>query len=694
MGICVALVALALLIGAPQAFAVTPKPVSCGGLQSEIDSANAGDVLQLPPGPAPCVTNIVASNTNAFTLEGATTGSPTVLSPADPSTPIIESSADVKFTLTGLTFEGMNGNAAVSLQGPGEAVTISGDTFTANRYPSGFGAAISIQVVGPTTATQPTVITGNTFSGNQASGGAAIAVLSSPVPLTVSGNTFIGNSSSISGGGALDVADVPGGTSAVQITGNTFGGPGAGAGNTTQGEGGAAYLQLAHGRTLTLSSNTFQGNKITGAHTATASVEREGGALFLAPAFGDTAYPVTQSHNAFTGNVIDETQVAPAPKLFAGGAGEWILGLTVSSTGDSFVGNRVAAGDGAPPEGGAVGAFALAAQAPAPALPGAFVGSDDLFSGNSTAAGGWGGAIYVGGPPPNCTGTCLPSSLTLDDATVVGNSIAGTGGEGGAIWGSPNDHLTLNNSIVFGNPPHPELFGFSAATLAIASSDACLETGGPTIPLGVGNVCADPKLGPGGVETAVSPTLDAGSNARVPAGLTTDLGGNPRIVANRPTCAGHGPAIVDMGAYEFTGLGAPPLCPPPLDESNPLVAIRAGPLTDSRGTVAVRLTCPTGQSYCDGTAELDTVQQFAAIDAGKPKPARHSLVLGNGHFHVGGGRSALPKIKLLTKALGKLGKRTSIRVVVKVTDRDAAGRRASSGRTVTLRLPSPSTRGH
>ena len=691
-GTCLALTLFALLAWAPSALAVTP--VTCANLQTAIDGAAAGAVLQLPAGT--CSTNTNTSNTNAFTLEGAGGGG-TVLQPIDPTTPMIQSSADVKFTLTGLTFTKMTSNAAVSLTGAGEAVTVSGDTFTGNRDPNGFGGAISIQTFKPSTASGPTVITGNTFSGNQAGSGGAVAALASPVPLVISNNTFTGNSSGITGGGALLVSNDQGGTNAVRITGNTFGGPGAGAGNTTHYAGGAAVIELAHGQSLTLASNTFQANKITGARGAMSGALREGGALFLAPVVGDTAFGVTQSHNTFTGNVIDETQNVPTPALTAGGAGEWILGLTVNSSYDTFTGNRIAVHDGAPPEGGALGAYAAAAAVspPTPALPAAFNGTNDLFLGNSTAAGGWGGAIYVGIPPANCTGTCPANGLTLNDSTVFANSVdAAPTSEGGGIWGSPNDLLTLNNTILYANPPHPELFGFGATTLAIAYSDVCLETGGPTIPLHVGNICADPKLGLAGAETAASPTIDAGSNALIPAGLTTDVLGNPRIRANRLGCAGLGPATVDIGAYEFTGISIPPPCPPPIDSFNPVVGIGAGSPLAKNGSVAIRLSCPGRQSYCDGTVELDTVRLFAALDAASRKPARRHLVLGHSHFHIVGGHSAQVKIKLSASALRKLGARTFVPLVINVADRDAARRRATSHQAVTLRLPRKRRRGH
>jgi hypothetical protein len=174
-----------------------------------------------------------------------------------------------------------------------------------------------------------------------------------------------------------------------------------------------------------------------------------------------------------------------------------------------------------------------------------------------------GGAVYVCGPVGDCTGTCPGSSLTLDDSTLVGNSVdAGSGSEGGALWGSGNDTLALANSILYGNTPQPEIYGFG--TLTLKYSDVCAETGGPAVPSGAGNICANPNLNADGTETENSPTVDAGSNALVPAGLTTDIAGNPRIVANHLGCTSTPqPAVVDMGAFEATFHGPAPPCPPP-----------------------------------------------------------------------------------------------------------------------------------
>ena len=105
------------------------------------------------------------------------------------------------------------------------------------------------------------------------------------------------------------------------------------------------------------------------------------------------------------------------------------------------------------------------------------------------------------------------------------------------------------------------------------------------------------------------------------------------------------------------------------------VAIGGGTLTDSRGATAVRLTCPRGQSYCDGSVEVDAVG------------AKGGVVLGRGHFHVVGGHAATVRLTLLSTSLRKLGGVSSAQVTIKVDARNRAGKRARSQRTATLRLP-------
>ena len=273
------------------------------------------------------------------------------------------------------------------------------------------------------------------FANDSAAGGGGVA-WNSAQPLVLSNNKFTADSATSAGigGGGIYAINAFASANHVVVSGNTFGGKTPAAGDTTAGQGGGAYIWLAHEQPLSLTGNTFEHDRVTGAGMG--STAREGGGLFLGLYPGIGPYPVTQARNTFAGNVIDETEASGFSNLAAGGAGEWISGLHVTSTADRFIDNRVAVNDGAP-EGGGVGAIAAAPIFSAPAEPAAFTGRDDLFTGNSTAAGGWGGAIYVGAPTPDCPPGpgCPGSTITLDDSTVVGNHVdAGAGSEGGALW--------------------------------------------------------------------------------------------------------------------------------------------------------------------------------------------------------------------------------------------------------------------
>ncbi len=117
-----------------------------------------------------------------------------------------------------------------------------------------------------------------------------------------------------------------------------------------------------------------------------------------------------------------------------------------------------------------------------------------------------------------------------------------------------------------------------------------------------------------------------------------------------------------------------------LDQARPAVVVAGARVTVNRGAAGVKLSCPRGQSYCDGTVALTTVRRFTV--AGK----REALVLGTQHFHILGGRGAVVGVKLSRQALSRLGTSPTVAVLIEVTARDAAGRRAASHRTGTLVL--------
>jgi len=529
-----------------------------------MNAATEGEVLQLSEA---CETNVNVTNAKPFTLEGDASA---VLTPKTAGTPILESDIEgVSFTLEGLTFE--NGSAeqggAVSVESGKGAVTLRDNTFLANTATND-GGAVFIRNY-ELAASEPTVVEGNTFGapgkGNKAegfAGGAAYLWVSGPV--RVAGNSFTDNevTSTFGGGGGLDVeTGARESTAPIAISGNTF------TENRVLDSGGGAFISAAGNQTVALEDNVFRANRVAGEN---AIFPREGGGLAVAVLGieGGASFHVLQAHNTFVGNSVEATE-RTGDRLAAGGGGEWVFGVHVQSTGDIFSKNEVTAGEGQPPEGGGLGVLGTSTTEAHPQLA-SFTAIDDLFLGNSIAAGGWGGAIYTGFqnggclPVETCTGS---TTLALEDSTVYANEVmAGSGSEGGALWGSPNDSLSVANSIISGNSPGPEIFGYATGEGAptFRYSDICQEADGPAVPAGQGDICANPRLEANGEETPASPTIDAGSNALVPTGLSTDLAGAPRIVASHLGCGRLGPATVDMGAFEYQHVSPAPRCAPPV----------------------------------------------------------------------------------------------------------------------------------
>lgn len=525
----------------------------------------------------------------------------------------------------------------------------------------------------------------NTFgavgAGNTAGYGGAV-YLSGTAPFTVIDNTFVANSSPLGldrPGGALAIATFPlTATSPVIVSGNTFGGPAAGAGNTSGSSGGAAFIELAPPQTLTLNNNKFINNSVTGSAVATGP--RVGGALVVSVDQAGRSFSVSQAHNTFSGNVIDATQATGFSNLAAGGGGEWLFGVTDHSIGDVFSGNRITVNDGAPPEGGALGVLGVGTQGTTPPQPGAFIGANDVLLDNSVAANGWGGAIYSGFTLANCTSACPGSSIMLRDSTISGNTVApGAGSEGGAFWGGPSDTLSVNDSIVYGNSPQPETHCFSSPVFAF--SDACMT--GTTVQPGAGNICASPLLQSNGAEAVTSPTIDTGSNALIPAGLTTDFAGGPRVTEGLASSC-H--AIVDMGAFESRAVSPSRGCT--LGKTK-LGASR----TTSKG-VSVTIHC-TGSSkaqICSGAASLFALEHKShgkvVSVVGKRKPGQRIVKIRIGHkpFTLHAGQSLKLSIPLNHKGLMLLRHFRRLPVQLVATVNAAKGKLTLLPRHLTIKL--------
>ena len=400
----------------------------------------------------------------------------------------------------------------------------------------GTGVTTSILTASGATSPGTFTISNLIFKNANTSGNGGAIALASPYGLTLDGDTFTNNTAADGGAVYLN------GPQSVTITNSTF------SGNIAHslfnnGGGGAVYISTGFPsiENATLTGNTFSSNSVRGGGATELAV---GGAVGIYNGASGTG-SVAQSGNTFTGNSI--TGVTNQDVL---GGGESVTAMTVASSADLFTGNSLQA-----PSGSffSEGAGLSITNNDCNTSPPSHVLTDDVIAGNSIADGGanpgnaW-GALYLG-----CTIPSGPNNLTLNDTTISGNK--GGGGTAG-VWGGSTDQLSLNNTILAGDSDGAELTGFNvSANVTATYSDLC---NGSAPFNGTGNICAFPALvdpRSGDVhETSASPTVDAGSNALVPNGVTTDAYGANRI---QPLISGNTP-IVDIGAAELPSLPANP----------------------------------------------------------------------------------------------------------------------------------------
>ena len=596
--------AILAMLGACIGVASASAPqTDCSGLQAALDTAGSGATVVLD---GMCTGSYTLPADAAFTLEGApgtTSGfDGDGASAVNPLLATIGSEEAGAVTISHLTFQHADLTDASALSIRASRVTLSDDSFLDNEG-HGKEAHAAFVRIGPSgcpSATDPAAITltDSTFSGNR-------LVLGSNV-----------------GGGA------------------------------------GAWLEDAceHSRNV-LEGNTFEDNTLEAEGTAAEANVTGGGLQFM----GGKTQPasVGQSGNVFDSNRI--VAAAPAEGNYGGG-GEWLEHATLSSIGDRFSRNTIAGT-------------------------------------TSTAFGwSWGAGVGIRVPTPECTKTALPES-TLEDATVVGNAIGpgkeidlGGGGVfvgcshlrvldstitlntapyGAGIEGEYFDQLELANSIVAEDSPGNEIAGFyepEGGSLTATFSDVC-TTAGSSDPLsGAGNICTNPLLADNGEpvsfdvhETASSPTIDAGSNALVPSGLTTDAFGTPRILAGHTGCTGSFPAVVDIGASELSP--SAPSCPAPVQERSlapgPAAAQKQAPapglthfvsLELSSTGMALRLSCSSADGQrCSGriyitTNEILQGKKIVAVSASKR--TKTPVRIGQAAFSLGAGSTATIHVKL------------------------------------------------
>jgi hypothetical protein len=580
----------------------------CAGLQAALDQAQTGDTItlnQLCTGSTFSLSQ-GSNDSRSYTLTGAP-GSGAGFDGTGAGGHMLSASntagttPTATLTLNNLVFQ--NGNAASAAGGAlsfnGDySISLSGDTFSANQSGGGNdGGAVALHTAA--TSSQMT-LNNDTFTGNSAADGlgGAVSVIAAvggsttgSMRVAMSNDTFTGNQTTGSGqgdGGGVELV-LPVATGSVTVTNSTF------RNNATQTSGGgldifSPFIPIP----VTLTGNSFAGNTVSGCGCG--SIQGGGVAIFSASPGTGTA-PITQTGNTFSGN-----RITGGSGTLAGG-GEAIGGDTLNSTGDIFTGNTLPAPSGGNDAEGA----GLSIQTDCGTTTPQHQATNLVLAGNSIGDGGAGDA--EGALSTSCgTGSGQPTSLKLINATISGNS--GGGGTAG-INGESIDQLTLQNTILTGNSDGSDLGGFGSSSVAATYTDLC--SGGSPF-AGTGNICAPPALAnpsAGDVhETSSSPTIDVGSNALVPSGVTTDAYGAARI---QPRVAGN-PPIVDMGAAEFPAI---PLAP------SASIAVPAAGGTYAQGqVVSSNFTCTEGTGGPGISSCLDQAghPSGAAIDTAKPGP--------------------------------------------------------------------------
>lgn len=560
-----------------------------------------------------CSANYTLPAGAAFTLEAA----PGTTSGFNGSGEQLDASASAiaGMTLSGLMFEngGSASSGAVDLYHVGGTLTLSADTFQ-NETGEGYTPAVSIA-------------TGSGVSNCTAPDGS----------LTITGSHFTSDSE-----GALSVQiDCP--FDATTLSGNTF------------------------------SHNVFAGPS-SQTYVAGAALN-----LYLFPPAYTTAYPtVTQQGNTF----VDNSVTTPRTTGYFGGGAEFAQGIDLDSTGDVFVGNSIpgSSGSGFWAWGGALGILASNCAMPPPMTQSAL--ADDVFTGNQIIeqtgddpAYAQGAAIYVG-----CGGdSTIGNHLSVLDSTITGNNVSGgTSASVAGIDGGPIDQLVLGNTILYGDTGGSELSGFdgSGGSLAATYSDVCAS--GTTPLAGAGNLCASPGLTgtDGAQETASSPTVDKGSNALVPASLTTDVFGDPRIQPGSAGCGTAPPAIVDVGADELIPIALPCIPPPgpaPTPAPPKFAIVKVKVL--AHDVIELILTPPgTGTLRATGTITITV-----SVTGKKHKHKHKHKTITFGSAHATATRAGLDVTLKLSpgKKARKLLKKAGRTVKLKVTFTPTSGKAAS-----------------
>jgi hypothetical protein len=407
----------------------------------------------------------------------------------------------------------ISGNYASSFGGGGifnrsGTVTVNNSTLSGNLAFE-FGGGIYNRF-GSTMTVSNSIISGNRSSGYYSYGSEGGGIFNYGT-MTVSSSTLSYNRAGYGGGGGICNRGT------MTVSSSTL------SGNTAEDNGGGG---IYNNGTMTVSNSTLSGNTADGGGISDyiagfgGGIRNSGTMTVNNSTISDNYAGSTYSYGSFGGGIYNRGTMTVSSSTISG---NW-------ARNSSYDYDRYTLGGGI-------------------ANSGTVTVTNSTLSGNSA---NFGGGIFNGGIFGG-TG----STATFSNSTLSGNSAFG-GADGGGIFNDTGNTATFSNSIVANSLfASGECAGITPPTFTYS----LVEDGSCSVTDGIdGNKTGDPQLGPladnGGPtlthtpNSASSPVVDTGSNALVPAEVTTDQRGFERIWDGGPARSPAAP-VVDMGSVEF-----------------------------------------------------------------------------------------------------------------------------------------------
>ena len=184
----------------------------------------------------------------------------------------------------------------------------------------------------------------------------------------------------------------------------------------------------------------------------------------------------------------------------------------------------------------------------------------------------------------------------------------------------------------------------------------------------------------------------SGAYAQGPAAQTHNYGRAGTFTARVRVTDVDGDSAVKTVAITVTDPPAPPPGnnPPggpigpqgpttPADTTPPAITVTGGTLKAVKNAVSVTVSCPGSEKTCSGTVTLVTAKAVAAA-----KTKKKIQTLGKATFTINGGKKATVKITLSSVGRKLLKKSKKLKIVLKVSAKDAAGNARTVASTGTL----------